>query len=287
MHMLISPMLLESQDNPFSDPAFIFEPKMDGHRLILIKKGDETRLFTREQTECTRQYPELHDVPVEGDVILDGEVCCIDPDTGASDFELVMERLQLTKREKIHFFAKQRPVHYVVWDILQHKGRDLRNLSLMKRRSILESVMATNERFHIILQVNERGEELYNLLVEQSMQGMVAKKKDSPYVSRRSHDWLKIMNYKYEDVWITGYRKEGIGWLAEVEDHGRKRPVGMIESDISPLQKKEFYDVTQQLITGEDNQFVYIQPLIKAKVKFYHWTRHGFLRKPSLVELKF
>lgn len=65
MHMLISPMLLESQDNPFSDPAFIFEPKMDGHRLILIKKGDETRLFTREQTECTRQYPELHDVPVK------------------------------------------------------------------------------------------------------------------------------------------------------------------------------------------------------------------------------
>lgn len=285
--MLMGPMLLESKDNPFSDPAFIFEPKMDGHRLILVKRGDETRLFTRHQTECTRQYPELHDVPVDGDVILDGEVCCIDPVTGVADFELVMERLRLTKREKIQSFAKQRPVHYVVWDILHHKGRDLRDLSLMKRRSALESVLGTNERFHLVPQVDESGEELYNRLVEQSMQGMVAKKKDSPYVSRRSHDWLKIMNYQYKDVWITGYRKEGFGWLAQADDHGRQRPVGMIESGITPRQNKEFHEVSQQLITGEDNQFIYIQPLIKAKVKFHHWTRHGFLRKPSLVEFKF
>ncbi|MBP1156185.1 MULTISPECIES: hypothetical protein [unclassified Paenibacillus] len=148
-----------------------------------------------------------------------------------------MDRLQLTERVKIHSFAKHRSVHYVVWDILHHKGRDLRELSLMKRRSILESIMKTNASYHIIPQMDERGEDLYKQLVDQSMQGMVAKKKDSPYVSRRSHDWLKIVNYRYEDVFITGYRKVGSGWLAHVQ--------------------------------------------------FVQWTRHGFLRKPSLVEFKF
>lgn len=287
MHMFIGPMLLESRANPFSDPSYVFEPKLDGHRLILLKKGSEIRLFTRHKMECTRQYPELHRVPIDGDVILDGEACCTDPDTGESDFELVMDRMQLKDQVKIQSFVHHRPVHYVVWDILHHKGRDLRELPLMKRRSILESVLETNDHYHIIPQMEEKGEELYEQLVDQSMQGMVAKKKDSPYVSRRSHDWLKIMNYRYEEVLITGYRKEGPGWLAYVEDHGQMRPVGMIELGVTPNQRKQFLDASKPLITGEDKHYIYIQPRIKAHVQFLQWTRHGFLRKPSLVEFKF
>jgi ATP-dependent DNA ligase len=56
-----------------------------------------------------------------------------------------MERFQLKKKDKIQNFSNQRPVRYVVWDILFHKGWDLRELPLMKRRSILESVLQPNE----------------------------------------------------------------------------------------------------------------------------------------------
>ena len=136
--MFIAPMLLYSREKPFSDQAYIFEPKIDGHRLILSKSRDETRLFTRNHNECTMQYPELYHVPIDGDIVLDGEACCTDPETGQMNLELVMECFQLKKKDKIQAFSNQRPVSYVIWDILFYKGRDLRELSLMKRRSILE-----------------------------------------------------------------------------------------------------------------------------------------------------
>ncbi|WP_366414819.1 hypothetical protein [Paenibacillus sp. GP183] len=47
-------------DAPFDDPAFLFEPKIDGHRLIMTCNDGETRLFSRHNIECTRKYPELN-----------------------------------------------------------------------------------------------------------------------------------------------------------------------------------------------------------------------------------
>jgi DNA ligase-1 len=282
--MFIAPMLLDQQEKPFSDTAYVFEPKIDGHRLIIAKNGNETRLFTRHKNECTRQYPELWNVPVDGDVVLDGEVCCTDPDSGNIAFELVMDRFQLKKADKIKTFSEQRPVHCIVWDIMFYQGRDLRSLPLMKRRSILESALKPNQFYSIVPQIEERGEDLYKSIVERKLEGMVAKKKDSKYVSRRSHDWMKVINYQYEEVYLAGYRKDEYGWLAHVEENGIHRPVGIIRLDGSPKQKQAFYTISKQLIIGEDEKFVYLDPRIKARVKFRNWTRHGMLRDPVLVE---
>lgn len=142
--MFINPMLVEKIDTPFNSSTHIFEPKIDGHRLILSRANGETRLWTRHRTECTRQYPELWNVPIDGDVVLDGEVCAIEPESGAIDFELVMERFQLKKHDKIHSAAIRRPVQFVVFDILFHNGKDLRDLPLLKRRSILHSILKPN-----------------------------------------------------------------------------------------------------------------------------------------------
>jgi DNA ligase-1 len=90
--MFISPMLLEKHDIPFNSSTHIFEPKIDGHRLILSRMNGETRLWTRHHTECTRQYPELRNVPVDGDVVLYGEVCCLDPETEATETEKNADR---------------------------------------------------------------------------------------------------------------------------------------------------------------------------------------------------
>jgi DNA ligase-1 len=104
--MFISPMLLEKSDKPFNDPAYLFEPKIDGHRLIMSYKNGETRLFTRHNNECTRQYPELWNPTITGeDYVLDGELCSVDPETGSIDFEKVMERFQLSKQAKIQAAA--------------------------------------------------------------------------------------------------------------------------------------------------------------------------------------
>lgn len=283
--MFISPMLLDSREKPFSDPSYVFEPKMDGHRLILSKSGVETRLFTRNHQDCTRQYPELCVVPVSGDVVLDGEVCFTDPETGQEDHELVMERLQLTKKKAIRSFAEHRPVSYRIWDILFLKGRDLRNLPLVRRRAILEAALQENDYFKLVPQTDGAGEELFRRIVEQSGEGMVAKRKGGLYVSRRSHDWLKIIHYREVNVWIGGFAKAGFGWLAYTEgDDGVRRPAGRIEEGMSPLQKKEFTVLSRELITHEDADYVYLEPQLQAKVKYRNWTRHGMLRDAVFVD---
>ncbi|WP_240415046.1 RNA ligase family protein [Paenibacillus periandrae] len=282
--MFIEPMLLHPQENPFSDQDFLFEPKIDGHRLILSKSVEGVRLYTRHHNECTGQYPELWDVPIDDDVVLDGEVCCADPETGNISFEMVMERFQLKNKTKIQAYRNQSPVSYVVWDILFHKGRDLRKLPLAKRRSILESVLITSDYFSIVPQIDTRGEDLYQSIVERSMEGIVAKRKSSTYVSRRSHDWIKVINYQYADVYLAGYRKNEFGWLVYVMENGKLRPAGIIELGVSPTHKKAFRSVCKQLEIGEDKSFVYLQPRIQAKVKFRNWTRHGMLRTPSFVD---
>lgn len=283
--MFIPPMLLEKSESPFNANTHIFEPKIDGHRLVLERKNGETRLWTRHRTDCTRQYPELWDVPIQGDdFILDGEVCALDPETGAIDFELVMERFQLKKHDKIESAVNHRPVQYVVFDILRHNGKDLRSLPLLARRSILLSVLEPNAFFAPIMHVDDNGEDLYRLICDRKMEGIVAKRKDSSYVSRRSHDWLKIVRYEYAEVFISGYRKDEFGWLVQVEENGKKRPAGIIELGVPPKHKRAFYGVAKQLITGEDKNFVYLDPLLKAKVKFRNWTRNRMLRTPSFVE---
>jgi DNA ligase-1 len=205
--MFISPMLLEKSNEPFNDPAYLFEPKIDGHRLIMTYKNGETRLFTRHKNECTRQYPELWNPAVLGDdFILDGEVCSIDPNTGQIDFERVTERFQLSKKARINGAAKKnQPVHYIVFDVLRHNGRDVRRLPLIKRKSILEFIIKPNPFISVIPLTENNGTDLYSSICEKRMEGIVGKRKASQYVSRRSNDWLKIVRYEYAEVFISGY----------------------------------------------------------------------------------
>ncbi|SED15169.1 DNA ligase-1 [Paenibacillus sp. GP183] len=276
--MFISPMLLEKSDAPFNDPAYLFEPKIDGHRLIMTYKKGETRLFTRHNNECTRKYPELWNPAMSGDdVILDGEVCSIDPTTGVIDFESVMERFQLSKQTKINAVARTMPVHYIVFDVLRHNGRDLRRLPLIKRKSILESIIKPNPFLSVIPYTENNGTDLYSVICDKKMEGIVAKRKNSLYVSKRSSDWLKIVRYEAAEVFISGYRKDEFGLLVQVEENGKKRAAGIIELGVPPKHKKAFYGIAKQLVTGEDKNFVYIEPSLKAKVKFRNWTKTFYL----------
>lgn len=221
---------------------------------------------------------------IDGDFVLDGEVCCMNPETGAMDYDLVMERLRLTKKNKIHSYSKQRPVTYMVWDILFYNGRDLRQLPLIKRRSILESVLESHPHISIVPQTDGCGEDLWKYVVANHMEGIVGKRKDSKYISKRTHDWQAVVNYQCTDVYVTGYRKDDFGWLACLEEGGKLRSAGIIELGVSAAHRQEFLNRAQKLRTGEDNHYVYLEPRMKARVKFKGRTRGGMLRNPTFVQ---
>ncbi|MFB0841746.1 ATP-dependent DNA ligase [Paenibacillus oleatilyticus] len=283
--MFLEPMLLDTRPAAFDSPAHIFEPKIDGHRLLLHLSDGQVRLFTRHRNDCTRQYPELWNVPTDAEeLFLDGEVASVDPETGIFDFERVMERFQLKKVDRIRGAVERRPVNFVVFDILRLNGRDLRGLPLIERKRILADVLWPNEYFTLISYVEGRGRDLFDLISARKWEGIVGKVKGSSYVGRRSPDWLKIIRWEYHEVFIAGYRKSELGWLVHVQEEGRLRPAGIIEYGITPAAARAFYGVSKQLVAGENGDFVYLEPRIRARVKTRNWTKTKMLRTPAFVE---
>jgi len=278
-------MLLEKADAPFSDSRFIFEPKIDGHRLIFSQIDGEVRLYTRHNNDCTRQYPEIAVARFGHDVILDGEIACVNPANGVSDFEAVMSRFSARKADKIRNLTVTNPATFAVFDVLRYKDADVRSIPLIERKAILAGLTMPNASVGVVPYVEGAGEALFTQIEGREMEGVVAKRKDSAYVSRRSADWRKIINWTYADVFITGYRKGEFGWLASVaNERGNVRPAGIIEFGASPTHKKAFYGVSKAIVSGEDSEFVYVEPWIRARVKIRNWTKAGMLRTPVFCE---
>jgi DNA ligase-1 len=273
-------MLLQKKEDSFDDERYIFEPKIDGHRLILIRSEGKIKLYTRHENDVTARYPELYDIPVNcGDVILDGELAYMDPETGDICFETTMRRFQM-KGSKIKQGVQQLPVRFFVFDVLSVDGRDVRGLPLMERKSILDAILIENEYYKRVMHVEGQGNALFNVIKQRGLEGIVAKRKDSKYVGRRSDAWLKMINYTYADVNLAGYRKTEFGWLA----HYNGRPVGVIELAVPTAHRKAFYSVAETIVTGEDKEFVFIQPKILARVRFRNWYKSGMLRSPEFVD---
>lgn len=274
-------MLLNKRELPFDDERFVFQPKIDGRRLIVSVVDGVVRLYTRHHNDVTRQYPELHDVPIAGiaDVVLDGEVAVVQPETGAVDFEAFMERFHISRPEKIAHAAISQPVHFFAFDILQFRGRDLRGLPLLERKAILKDFLGSNQYYSHVLSIPPEGRALFLAVEEKQLEGVVAKRADSVYVGRRSDAWQKIINYSYAEVAISGYRRGDFGWLVQHEG----RPAGLIELAVLAAHKQAFYRVASGLVQGEDRNFVYLEPRIKAQVRFRNWTKRGLLRSPEFV----
>ncbi|KZE67984.1 hypothetical protein AWM68_17585 [Fictibacillus phosphorivorans] len=275
--MYLSPMLLHKSE-PFSNSDWIYEPKMDGIRITVSKFKGKIKICTRHHNDVTERFPELFDIPIKEDFVLDGEIIVYDPESKKIDWELCMERFMTRKFEK----RKLLPVNYVVWDILHYDGEDLKNLTLLERKLILESVLTDTEIVSKIRYIKEHGEKYFEAIKNIDLEGMVAKHIDSTYVvNHRSKNWLKVINWKYVDVYITGYRKEKFGWLCSVEEHGKLRTAGVLELGTTPTDRKAFYNVASSIIQEEDSNYTYIEPKIKARVKIRNWTRNNMLRTPA------
>lgn len=177
------------------------------------------------------------------------------------------------------------PVTFVIFDILMYKGRDLRGLPLMERKAILSTITLPGPAFGVMPYIEGSGEALFAQVETRGMEGMVGKRMDGQYVSRRSEAWKKVINWSYEEVYITGYRKDKFGWLTAVPDSaGKLRPAGIIEHGPGPMIKKKFYSESKKFVFGDDQNFVYLEPQFRAEVKIRNWTKAGLLRSPVFTK---
>ncbi|WP_336789558.1 ATP-dependent DNA ligase [Paenibacillus sp. MMO-177] len=280
--MFISPMQPMKAEEPFNSEEFLFEPKLNGHRLIVSFINGQVNMYTRNNNEVTRQYPELFNVPVDSgtDAVFDGEVVRLRED-GTNDFEGLIQRYRIGKITKIKDASRTHPVQYYVFDILYLNGKSLTHLPLVKRKEILARILKPSGYYHVTMSIEHEGKALFKVMEDKGLEGIVAKKKNSDYVSKRSENWLMVINYQYLEVSISAYRRKEFGWLVEHEG----RTVGCIEGTISTEDRKAFYLLAQSLITGQDRHFVYVKPVLKIRVRFRNWTSNHMLRTPEYAGL--
>ncbi|MCM2532542.1 ATP-dependent DNA ligase [Neobacillus pocheonensis] len=271
--MFISPMLLHKIDHPFDDDNYITELKLDGFRTIWTKFDNKVRIYTRHKNEITSKFPELVNIPLPNGTVLDGEIIVTDPQ-GKPDFEAVMERFMYSKSEH--------QISFSVFDIIFFNGEKITNLPLLERKEILEEVIPEDTPLLNKVQwIEGNGEQYFELIKQQELEGIVQKKANSKYqINKRSHDWLKVINYHYENVYISGLRKDEFGLLLKFENG---KYAGLMEFMPTP-NRKEFYKQYGDFVVEENDKFVYLDPKLKLKVKYRNLTKKGLLRIPSFVE---
>ncbi|MFI8493314.1 hypothetical protein ACIGC1_10445 [Peribacillus butanolivorans] len=273
--MFISPMLLHKTEQPFEDDDFITELKLDGIRLILSKFDNQIRLYTRHNNEVTRKFPELLQFDIPNGTILDGEIIVTDQQ-GKPDFEAMMERFQSKNSEHA--------IQYCVFDVIYHNGQKVTHLPLHERKELLDKIVEDTDLICKVRWMYGNSPAYFDLVKQQGLEGIVQKKANSQYqINKRSHDWLKVINYQYTDAVITGLRKDEFGLLLGIEENNRIKPAGIIEF-ATPAARKQFYSQYQDLIVNENKKFIFLDPKIKCRVKFRNYTKNGLLRIPSFVE---
>ena len=185
-------MLATTASKPFDRPGWIFELKYDGFRVLAIRNAANARLLSRRGNDLAACFPEivecLHALP---SMALDGELVVLD-DTGKSDFERLRRRALLKKRISVEHAARQEPAVLFVFDILSLRGKDFRNVPLLKRKEALQTALEGSQRIRPVQHVGEGGTRLYEAACGLGLEGIVAKRAAAPYTAGRSGDWIKI-----------------------------------------------------------------------------------------------
>jgi ATP-dependent DNA ligase len=113
-------------------------------------------------------------------------------EAGKPDFERLRRRALLKKSISIKHAARADPAALFAFDVLVIGGKDVRKLPLLKRKDIVQDALQGSQRVRPGQYVGEQGVRLYDAAAALQLEGIVAKRADSPYVAGRSRDWLKI-----------------------------------------------------------------------------------------------
>lgn len=284
------PMLLSKQEEPFNDSNYLFEIKLDGIRALMFGSPKEIIIRNRKKQDITRRYPELLEVKknIKKKVIFDGEIILLA--SGLPSFEKLKKRILLENKNKILNYSKELPIVFVAFDIL-YEDKDLTNLPLIERKKILEKYPDT-DYFMKAEYILENGKDLFKFVKKHNIEGIVAKKIDSPYqMNKRSKDWIKIKNIDDDDFLILGYDEAKDNAMASLllgkiiqnkmtligtVTIGKKNPDYQIilnhSQDPNPIITKEGY--------------IPIIPTLECTIEFIEKTQHGRLRHPKFKSLK-
>jgi bifunctional non-homologous end joining protein LigD len=280
-------------DEPFDDPNWIFERKLDGIRCMAHRDGGgPVRLISRTDKDMTGQFGQvakaLEAQPVD-DFVADGELVAFQD--GITSFS----RLQRRAREQVAVFL-------YVFDLLRHDGRDVRDLPLRERKALLRKAFEFGGRVRYSPHRNQHGTKLFGEACSQGLEGLIAKRADSPYRSAaRSRDWLKLKCHFEQELVIGGFtapqgsRTDFGALLVGYKEDQRLRYAGKVGTGFDHATLGELGRRLREL-ERDDPPFDdvhpiprgthWVEPELVAQIGFSEWTRDGRLRHPRYLGLR-
>ena len=315
----LDPMLAKPGEVPESDgEEWAYEIKWDGVRVVGYADRGRWSMLSRGLEDVSARYPELEGIAKElshHSAIVDGEVVALDPE-GRPRFQLIQSRMGLTSPAMIKARIKEQPVDYVIFDLLHLDGHRVRDLPYVERRQLLEGLGLDGARWRTPRYRHGGGADLLEAARRQGLEGIVAKRCDSPYrPGKRTGEWIKTRVWRRQEFVIGGYipgegrRAKRVGSLligyydkrrSEL-GKGKRQELrfaggvgsGLREDDLTfltrELRKRERPDSPFDLgkPTGPKAKLaVWCEPELVCEVSWTEWTNEGTLRQPAFKGMR-
>jgi DNA ligase D-like protein (predicted ligase)/DNA ligase D-like protein (predicted 3'-phosphoesterase) len=293
------PMLAQSVQSPFDSGGWIFEAKWDGIRAISYVDADLS-IRSRNEKELKYNFPELEELKnLTQNTVLDGEIVLIVQ--GKTDFQTLLERSRTASVREAELMSRKLSATYIVFDILERDGEPVINLPLLERKKMLKEHVREGQHVVLSLYVETEGQAYYEAALEKGFEGIMAKKKNSPYQPGfRSGDWLKIKRLASCDCVIFGYT-QGEGRRAEtfgalilgLYEDDRSVFVGKVGTGFSQKTIGPLVRLLQSLEAGQKTlevdvpeKVTWVRPELVCQVVYQSVTREGKLRMPRFRGLR-
>lgn len=216
MPLRIEPCLARVKSTPPEGPGWLYEVKWDGYRLAVHRDSAGVRIITRGGFDWTERFPSIAAAATELDAdsfIIDGEGVVLD-EAGRADFSLLQQALG-GRGGKL---PAERAMLYA-FDLLYLDGLDLRSMALVERRQMLERLIDHESSFlRLSEEVEADGAEFLASACRFGLEGIVAKRRISPYRSGRNGDWLTIKCVQSDTFLFIGYEPSlaALGWIGRL-----------------------------------------------------------------------
>jgi bifunctional non-homologous end joining protein LigD len=298
----IKPMLAVAGKLPPDSDNWAFEIKWDGVRAILTVEGGRVKAHSRNDLDVSASFPELADIGKflgMTTCVLDGEIVALGED-GRPSFSRLQRRMHVANPSEARRRAVSDPISFVAFDLLYVDGHSLLSAGYDERRAKLEALHLSGETFTTTESFRGvSGQDILTAAVQNGLEGVVAKRRDSPYrPGRRNPDWVKVKSFRTQEVVIGGWtagRGERAGSLGAlllgIPDEDGLRYVGKVGTGFSASARRAILDDLAARRTrespfssplpGEGAQAHFVRPELVGEVEFGEWTTARRLRHPT------